>query len=189
MKEFKRDIELALHRGSAVTGTTDAAPQLEGLLNRLATYNTSSSGTTLTETVFNDIITLTFATPVNLRSVYANMFVKRTINGYTTNTQRFVPAGDKRQVDMIEVYESEQGILAIHKSRDQFQSADKTSSGNSFVVLDPSFFTKGWLRTPATKELGLDGDRTRRMVVGECTLIARSEKAGVAGTDYVAYLP
>ena len=189
MKEFKRDIELALHRGSAVTGATDAAPQFAGLLNRISTYATSSSGTTLTESVFNDLLTLTFATPSNLRSVYANMFVKRTINGYTTNVQRTMDARAFRQADLVNIYESEMGVLAIHKSRDQLQSADKTTSGNSFVAIDPSFFQVGWLRTPSTHELGKDGDRIRKFMVGECTLLAKNQRAGVAATQLVAYLP
>jgi len=46
MRELLTDVELALHRGSAVTGPT-AAPQFNGLLNSISTYNTSSSGTTL----------------------------------------------------------------------------------------------------------------------------------------------
>lgn len=188
MREIKTDVELALHRGSAVTGPT-TAPQLAGMLNCISTYNTSSSGTTLTERIFNDLITLTYSTPVNLREVYANMQVKRTINGYTTDTTRFIPAGDRRQVDLIEIYESEVGILGIFKSRYQLQAAAVGDFGNSFMAIDPDFFQVGWLRMFQDRELGLDGDRIRRFVVGELTLICRHEQGGVVGTDYVAFLP
>lgn len=187
--ELKTDVELALHRGSAVSGTSSVAAQLKGLLNGLTTNLTSSSGTTLTESVFNDLVTLAYNNPVNLREVYCNMFLKRTINGYTTNTQRFIPAGARRQVDVLEVYESEIGILGLFKSRYQLQSTTKTTSGNSFVAIDPDRFPLGWLRQPEELVLGLDGDRERRYMVAELTLIYRSEKAGVGGTGFVPYLP
>lgn len=186
MKELKRDIELALHRGSAVSGTASVAGQFSGMLNRLSTNFTSSSGTTLTERVFNDILALTYRTPVNLREVYANMLVKRTINEFTTNTTRFIPAVDRRQVQLVDVYESEIGTLAIFKSRDQIQATSVTLQGNSWIAIDPDYFQVGWLRPVQEQELGLDGDRRRRMLVGECTLIARSEKAGAGGTGFVA---
>jgi hypothetical protein len=185
MRELKRDIELALHRGSAVSGDTNVAPQFGGFLNRLSTNFTASSGTTLTEKVFNDIVTLTYANPVNLREVYANMRIKRTINGFTTNTTRFIPSEDRRQVNIVDVYESEIGTLALFKSRDQLQSASPTLQGNSWIAIDPDYFQVGWLRPVQEMELGLDGDRKRRMLVGECTLIVRSEKAGAGGTGFV----
>lgn len=192
MRILKTDVELALHRGTVVTGPT-TAPQTAGFITRasggVTTYNTASSGTTLTERVFNDLITLSYSTPVNLREVYTNMFVKRTINGYTTDTTRWIPAGDKRQVDIIEVYESEVGVLSIFKSRYQLQAATVTAEGNSFLVIDPDFFQVAWLRQFRTFELGLDGDRVRKMIVGELGLLQRQEEAAVVGTGYVAYLP
>ena len=187
-KELKTDIELALHRGSAVSGDTNVAPQFTGFLNKLSTNFTASSGTTLTEQVLNDVVTLAYNFPVNLRELYCNMFLKRTINQYTTDVQRFLPAGDRRQLDLIDVYESEMGIMALIKSRYQLQSTSKTTSGNSWIAIDPDYFQVGWLRPIVTQQLGLDGDRIRKLMVGEATLIFRSEKAGVGGTGYVAYI-
>lgn len=188
LKVLKTDIELALHRGSAVSGNSGVAPQFSGFLNRLTTNMTDSSGTTLTERVFNDIVTLSYNFPVNLREVYSNMLVKRTINGFTTNTTRFIPSQDRRQVNVVDVYESEVGVLALFKSRYQLSAfSGATSSGNSWMVIDPDYFQIGWLRPVQELELGIDGDRQRRMLVGEATLIARSEKAGVGAKNHVAF--
>jgi len=85
--------------------------------------------------------------------------------------------------------ESEMGIQAIFKSRYQLQAASVGAQGNSFVAIDPDFFQIGWLRPVQSTVLGLDGDRLRKMIVGERTLIVRSEKAGVGGTGYVANIP
>ena len=72
------------------------------------------------------------------------------------------------------------------KSRDQLESSNYTSAGNSFIAIDPDYFKIGWLRPPVEKVLGLDGDRDRRMIVGEMTLLALREEAGIGGTGYVA---
>lgn len=182
-KIMKTDIELALHRGTATSGTTSVAPKLAGLLNVLT--STSSSGTTLTERVFNDIVTSLYSFNVNPREVYANLPVKRTINGFTSSVTRYIAANDRRQINPIEVYESEQGILALFKSRYQLSAAPSTQ-GNSFVVIDPDFFQVGWLRPLQEYTLGLDGDRDRRYLCGEATLIARSANGGVAALGYVS---
>ena len=187
-KRWKRDVELALHRGSAVSGTNSVAPQFGGMLNRLSTNFTSSSGTTLTEKVYNDIVTLGFAFNLNYREVYANMQVKRTISGFSTNVQRFIPAGDKKQLNVIDVYESEQGLQAIFKSRDQLQAASVGAQGNSWIAIDPDRFNVGVLRPVSTFELGLDGDRVRHYMVGELTLIVRTEKGGAGATGHVALI-
>lgn len=186
-KQFKTDIELALVAGTAVTGDTNVAPQMSGILERLSTCFTSSSGTTLTETVFNDVLSLAYNYNVNLREVYCNMLVKRTINGYTTNVDRTIDAAAKKQIVPISVYDSEVGMLAIIKERYVPQAADKVRQGNAWFAIDPDFFKVGWLRAPREYELGLDGDRQRRYIVGECTLIVKSEKAGAGGKGFVSY--
>lgn len=187
-KAYKNDMELALHRGSAVSGTASVAPQFNGMLNKITTNFTASSGTTLTELVYNNLITLTFANPVNVRDTFGNMQVKRTIDGFTANTQRFLPSGDRRQVNIVDVYESESGIQAIHASRYQLQAASVGVQGNSFIAIDPDYFAIGVLRPVHEIVLAKDGDRERRELVGEYTLIAKSEKAGVAATGLVAYI-
>lgn len=183
-KQLKTDIELALHRGSAVSGTTSVAPQFAGMLNVISTL-TSSSGTTLTERVFNDIVTVAYNTNINLRELYANMPIKRTINGFTSSVTRYIAASDRRQINPIEVYESEQGFLALFKSRYQLSAAPSTQ-GNSWIVIDPDYFQVGWLRPLQTYTLGLDGDRDRRYMCGEATLIARSGSAGVGALGHVS---
>jgi hypothetical protein len=163
-----------------VSGAASTAPQFNGLLNASLTSWTAASGLTLSETVFNDIVCLTYSYNARVREVFCNMNLKRTINGYTTNVTRYLPAGDKKQVNLIDVYDSEIGPMAIQKSRDQLQGTDT----NSWVAIDPDFFNVGWLRPLTTKVLGLDGDRERRMMIGECCLIVRSKKAGAGGTQF-----
>jgi hypothetical protein len=187
-KNWKNDVELALHRGSAVSGTNSVAPQFNGLLNAGLSGMTASSGTTLTERVYNDIVTLAYAFSLNPRQVYANMLVKRTISGFSTNVQRFIEAEAKKQLNVIDVYESEQGMQEIIKSRYQLQAASVTSQGNSWVAIDPDFFNVAVLRAPQEFKLGKDGDRERYMLVGELALLVRARGAGFGATGHVANL-
>jgi hypothetical protein len=187
-KNLKNDIELALHRGSAVSGTTSVAPQFNGLLNGSLSGMTASSGTTLTERVYNDIVTLAYSFSLNPRQVYCNMLVKRTISGFSTNVQRFIEAGAKKQLNVIDVYESEQGMQEIIKSRYQLQAASVTSQGNSWVAIDPDYFNVGILRPVRESPLGKDGDRDRYLMVGDLTLVIRARGAGFGATGHVANL-
>lgn len=117
------------------------------------------------------------------------MLAKRSINGFSTNTTRFISTTEKKALNIVDAYESEVGLMAVYKSRDQLQAASQTAQGNSFIAIDPDMFAVGVLRPFSEATLGKDGDRERRMIVGEYTLIARSEKGGVAATGLVANIP
>jgi len=187
--EIKNDMNLALVRGSAVSGTNSVAAQTNGFLNLAGTYFTAQSGTTLTERRFNDAICLTYAHTMNLREFYGPMLLKRTIDGFTTTVQRYLPAESRKQVNLINVYESNVGVLSINKDRDHLEAANATSAGNSWVVIDPDYFAKAWLRTPTPVAIAKEGDRSKEFLVADMGLIAKSLKAYAGMTGVVAYLP
>jgi len=184
------DIEHALHRGSAATGATSAARQFGGLLNVLSTNFTDSSGTTLTEEVFGDLIQLYVDNNVDIRpnTAFVNALIKRTISLYSTKLRYNIPAMAKTQMLVVDKYESDFGNVDIYFSRDQLKSASKTTYGNSVVLLDPSYFEVGFLTPLRTETLARDGLRTRFQVSAEATMIYRTEKAGGGGTGFVPYI-
>lgn len=189
-KELKNDIELALIRGTAVSGTTTVAPSMAGAVAFLSAGScwTSSSGTTLTESVFNDILQLTYSYNSQPKEVYCNALVKRTLNGFTTNVSRQIQAEAKKQVNVVDVLDTEFGTVSIHKERYCLQAASKTAYGNTWFAVNPDAFKLGWLRPVSEKVLGVDGDRERRMLIGELTLICKSKNAGCGADGQVAYL-
>jgi hypothetical protein len=189
VQQVMNDIEHAIHRGSSITGATSAARQTAGLLNIFGTETfTSSSGTTLTEEVYGDYIqsftdnnfdvfpTLTFV----------NSWLKRTISLYSTNVTRNVNAAEKIQILTIERHNTDFGDTFVHYSRDQLRAANKTSQGNSIVILDPNFFETGWLRSLMSERLARDGLRDRFQINAMMTLIYRTAKAGGGATGVVA---
>lgn len=184
------DIELALHRGSAATGATNATRQFAGLLNLLSTNFTSSSGTTLTEQVFGDLIQLFVdgGTEIRPAVAFVNSYLKRTITGYNTNQTNYQAASDAVKYLTVEQHHSDFGDVFVYYSRDQLKSVSKTTQGNSIVLLDPSFFETGWLQPLMSETLSRAGLSTRFQISAMCTLIYRTEKAGGGGTGYVPYI-
>jgi hypothetical protein len=176
--ETRNDIEHALHRGSAASGTTDVAPQLDGLLNISSTLISDHSGVTLTESVFNDILQRTFDFETEGTQAYVGPYLKRTISEYTTKVTREIPASARQQILAIDTYSSDFGMVEILKSRDQLTAASATAdTANSVVVIDPAFLATGWLQRVRSERLARDGLRDRFQISAEVTLIYRAVQA------------
>ena len=193
VNECMNDMEHAIHRGSAVTGasgTNTNRRQMAGFLNFLSTNFTSSSGTTFTEEVFNDLTQLFVDGGTELRpnTVFVNSLLKRTISLYSTQVTRNVNAMDAMQKLTVGVYEGDFGRMNIYYSRDQLKSGTKTTQGNSIVIIDPEFFELGFLQSLQSEVLARNGLRTQFQISAEMTLVYRTEKAGAGGTGYVPYI-
>ena len=174
----RNDIEHALHRGSAASGTTNVAPQLNGLLNHSSTLLSDHSGVTLTETVFNDILQRSFDFMVNLTQAYVGPLLKRTISGYTTNVTRNIDADRRRQILAIDNYDSDFGPVEVVKSRDQINAATKTTdTANTILIVDPELMQTGWLQRTRSERLARGGIRDSFQISSELTLIVRAPQA------------
>lgn len=185
------DVEHTLHRGSAATGATSAPRQLGGLLNILTTNFTNACGITLTEEIYNDLIQqfVDNSTDIRPTAVFVNSWLTRTLSLYSTKVTRNVEASARVQELVIEQHKSDFGDVFKYYSRDQLKSTAKTSSGNSIVLLDPSFFETGWLQPLMSEVLPRTGLRTSFQISAMCTLIYRTQKAGGGGINYVPYIP
>lgn len=193
MEELLNDIEHTLCRGSAVTGNTDSARQLEGLLNVFnfngtTTFETDASGTTLTEKVFIDRLQ-TFRDQkydVDINTALVGARLKRTISEYSTKITRNVDAMDKMQVLTVERHSSDFGDVDIVYSEDQLESVDDTSQGNSLVLIDRNKFNVAWFKAPTFEQLSRQGFSDRFQETAQCTLTYGSKKFGGGGLGYVA---
>lgn len=193
--ELMNDIEHALHRGSMVTGATDSARQLDGMLNIFSSQDgtstfTDSSGTTLTEEVFVDLMQVFRDERLGIRpsQCYVNSFLKRTISEYSTRITRNIDASAKAQMLIVERHESDFGAMDILYTEDQLISPTKVTQGNSLMFIQPDKFAVGWLRMPTVEQLSRDGLRDRFQISGHCTLLYDHEKGGGGGTGFVAYI-
>lgn len=192
MNELLNDIEHTLHRGSAASGETDVARQFAGFLNAASSaVFTDSSGTTLTEEVFIDLLQAWRNNLFDLRPsvAFVNSFIKRTISGYTTKVTRNVDISQRRQALVIEQHESDFGVVDIMHSDDQLQSASKTTSGNSIIFIDPERLSIGWLRRPMIEPLSRQGFSNRFQINAQATLLYKHAAAMGGGTGFVALIP
>jgi hypothetical protein len=183
--EIKRDMELALVKGSAATGTTGTANQMGGFMNVISTNKTSISAVTMTETIFNNLLELTWGnTAVMPTEVYVGPKLKRTISLYATKVTPFLDAEDKKQVLTTTRYESDFGVVSVNLHR------DLTNNGSAceMLVIDPNWFATGWLQPLRREVLARTGKNDRYMISGEFTLLYRNEKAGLAVTDAQPYI-
>ncbi len=183
--EIKRDMELALVKGSAATGTTDTANQMGGFVNVISTNKTSQSSVTLTETIFNDLLELTWGnTAVMPTEVYAGPKLKRTISLYATKVTPFLAAEGRQQILTTTRYESDFGVVTTDLHRDLTNNA----SFCELLVIDPNWFATGWLQPMRREVLARDGKRTRYQISGEFTLLYRNEKAGLVAQGCNPYI-
>jgi hypothetical protein len=187
MRRLKNSMEFAVIRGSKVSGASGVAAVMSGFINQVAGIGSSSlrpSGTSLTETEFNDQMTLSWnATD----SFVADMILcsgnlKRDISLFTAGNTRNVPAGDKRLVRAVSVYESDFGMHEIRAHKDMPAAA--TTTGHGLLLLRKELCKIGYLRPPKHVVNAVTGDNKKGHVVSELTAVARSSRSHVYKGGY-----
>jgi len=183
MKEFARDIELTLWRGSRASGNASVARRLAGILNSVTTNATAlTSATTLTETILNNLIDLSWdQTDDVVDELYCGAWVKRKISGFTAGSTKFTEVTDKRLVNAVDVYESDFGIHKIFKSRYIGQDA---ASNDILCGITNKYWGIAYLtgRSPKAIPIAKTGSSTEGMIEGELTLEALAEQANFKAT-------
>lgn len=185
--EIKKDIELALVKGSAATGTTGTANRMNGFMNCLSTNKTSLSGITFTESIFTNLLQLGWSnSDVQPTEVFVGPNLKRTISNYSTRVTPFIDAQTKKQMVTVSNYESDFGTVTVHLHRDLTSSG---SSTNEILIVDPNWFATGWLQSLRREVLPRDGTRINFMLTANLTLLFRNEAAGIAANKVQHYIP
>lgn len=183
--EIKRDMELSIVKGSAVTGDTDTAVQMNGFMNFISTNKTAASALTLTELVFNNLLELGWQnTAMFPNEVYVGPKLKRTISLYATKNTPFLMADQKKQILTTNQYDSEFGLLTVFLHRDLTSGTDT----NELLIIDPNWFATGWLQPMRREVLARDGKRDRYQISAELTVLFRNEKAGIAASQLTHYV-
>jgi len=187
MRRLKNSMEFAVIRASKVSGASGVAASMSGFINQVAGIGSSSlrpSGTSLTETEFNDQMTLSWnATD----SFVADMILlsgnlKRDVSLFTAGNTRNVDAGDKRLVRAISVYESDFGLHELRAHKDM--PAASTTTGHGMLMIRKELCKIGYLRRPKHVANSVTGDNKKGHVVTELTAVARSSRSHVYKGGY-----
>lgn len=187
MKALKNDIEYALVRGSIASGVASnsaaSARRLKGVKNWITTNASNYSGTSLTESMLNDVFQAVWSQGAETDSVYTSMTGKRRVSGFSgpNGLQRQVPLNDRRLTNAIDVYSSDAAkLVKLFPHRHITRSGDYVTTatpGFDLLALDEDFWGTAWYRRPFTQDLAITGDYTAKEIITELTLEARNQSA------------
>lgn len=170
---IKKDIELALVRGTAATGTTSTATRMNGFQTVISTNKSDISGVTLTEKVFIDFLELCYNnSDVLPTECYVGPKLKRTISLYTTKITHNRDANDKVQGFVVNTYDSDFGPVNVFFHRDLPASG---TGNHDALLVDPNWFATGWLQPLRREVMPRGGKNEKFQISAELTLLYRNE--------------
>lgn len=190
MVKLARDMNKAVLVGTRASGDSGVARRMDGAIALITTNKTQrSSGTSLTETEFNDIMQGIFdnGTDVNADKVFTGATLKRAISSYTAGSTKNVEASDGRLYNSVGVYESDFGVHTIHLEREIPSGAN----AKGILAVDSSKWKFAYLQggelpgTPTHTPLAMTGSSKKGMLEAEGTLEALNEGSSAYRFGYV----
>jgi hypothetical protein len=179
LKELARDMEYGLLNNALATSTDPrSAKGVKGWITTNDTsFTTGTSVTTLTETLFNDVIQACWGQGGNPTMVLAPAKMKRKISAFTGNSKLTtnMDADQKKIILSVDYYESDFGIVKVYATR--FLATDDDSNYDSVLILDKEKWQLGVLQGLKTEKLAKTGLSTKIQMSTEYTLISRQEAA------------
>lgn len=201
MKTLKGDIEFALVRGSKASGVASnsaaSARRLQGVKNFITTNVTNQSGTSLTETILNDLFEMVWTVGANVDAVYAPMKGKRRISAFNAGATKQVQLNDRRLVNAVDVYESDaakmvklfahryvttgigKGDTSPSNAVNKSDYVTTATPGFDIIGLQEDTWATAWYRKPFTKDIAETGDFSAKELITEATLEAHQQAANV----------
>ncbi|MUV13586.1 SU10 major capsid protein [Noviluteimonas gilva] len=210
MVELKKDIEWAsLDNGAFVAGDASTARQMRGLYGWVATNNELGvagspaapviatntapvAGTlrALTEAVFKSLILKVYNSGGKAEVFMVKPTHKQIVSAFTGNVTRFNDVSSKavRLQTSFSVYGHDFGETKIVPNRVMGQGTTVTNAGlaNTGYLIDPEQIELGVLRPFQSQQLAKVGDAENHLILTECTLIVKEEKALGAYRDITA---
>lgn len=186
MVEMARDIEKALVAGTTASGSSGVARRLNGAIALITTNKTvRASGTSLSETEFNDILQGIYdgGTDISVDKAFAGAALKRVVSGYTAGSTKFTQADGNKLYNTFSVYESDFGVVTIYLEREV-----PTTAGNKGIMLiDSSKWRVAYLTDgrPQHIPLATIGSAKRGMLEAEMTLEALNEASSAYRVGYI----
>jgi len=188
MVELARDIEKALVAGTTASGASGVARRLNGAIALITTNKTTrSSGTSLSETEFNDILESIYdnGTDLSVDKAFTGASLKRAISGYQgiPNTVQNINAADAKLFNTVSYYESDFGVLSVHLERE----VPTTAGNKGILMVDSSKWKVAYLTDgrPQHIPLATIGSAQRGMLEAELTLEALNEASSAYRVGYI----
>lgn len=197
MVELKKDIEwAAIGNGAYVAGAAATAREMRGLYGWVETNNevigtapVVSTNTApvagalraLTEALFKSVILKVYNSGGKAEIFMVKPTHKQVVSGFTGNVTRFNDVSSKavRLQTSFSVYGHDFGETKVVPNRVMGQGVTATNPGlaNTGYVYDPEQCELGVLRPFQSSPLAKVGDADNTLILTECTLIVKEEKA------------
>lgn len=186
MVELARDIEKALVAGTRASGDSGVARRLNGAIALITTNKTArNSGTSLSETEFNDILQGIYdnGTDISVDKAFTGASLKRAISGYTAGSTKFTDAEGKKLYNSVSVYESDFGVVSVHLERE----VPTTAGNKGILAVDSSKWRVAYLTDGRPQHIpqGLSGSAKNGIVETELTLEALNQKSSAYRSGYL----
>lgn len=186
MVELARDIEKALVAGTRASGNSGVARRLNGAIALITTNKTArNSGTSLSETEFNDILQGIYdnGTDISVDKAFTGASLKRAISGYTAGSTKFTDAEGKKLYNTVSVYESDFGVVSVHLERE----VPTTAGNKGILAVDSSKWRVAYLQNGRPQHIpqGLQGSAKNGIIETELTLEALNQKSSAYRAGYV----
>lgn len=188
MRKLKNSMEYAVIRGTEASGGSGVARETAGFIRQTGAngglFTTRASGASMTESAFNDFVTASW----NVTDEYVidlllmSGGLKRDVSQFTAGNTRNVPAGDKRLVRAVSVYESDFGLHELRAHKDMPNTA--TGAGHGILGLRKELAHVGYLRKPKHVMNSVTGDSKKGHIVAELLAQADSSRSHVYQQGY-----
>jgi len=189
---LKNDMEFHLMNGNVgSTASTNAVRSLRGVRASLSLVSSGASATTLTETVFNDLLAAVWAQGrEEVDEVYCTMNAKRRVSGFVAGSTKVTRSDDRRLVNAVDVYEADAAKMVklfAHRYMNMALSGTSivTNAYLNLVGIKNDKFKIAYLRKPQMYDLAKNGDSKRAEVVTEYTLECLNPLAGFNAPAYI----
>lgn len=186
MIELARDIEKALVAGTRASGDSGVARRLSGAIALITTNKTTrNSGTSLSETEFNDILQGIYdnGTDISVDKAFTGASLKRAISAYTAGSTKFTDADGKKLYNTVSVYESDFGVVSVHLERE----VPTTAGNKAILAVDSSKWRVAYLTDGRPQHIpqGNNGSAKQGLLETELTLEARNEGSSAYRVGYI----
>jgi len=181
LKEVARDIEYALHNqdtavapaGPATAGEFKGVP---GLIDSANIFANGGSARQFTETLVKNCLQAVWALGAsNMSTMYLEAKYKELVNSSFGNVTKFQNADSTKMKVMVNVYESDYGILTLEL--DRYAVADKVT------ILSDDDWKIGVLKGMKVEPVLRDSLSEKFIVSGEISVVCYQPKASLQITD------
>jgi len=183
--EMARDFEKAAIAGTTASGASGVARRMNGAIALITSNNTvRNSGTSLSDTEFNDILQGIYdgGTDLNVDKAFTGSGLKRAISGFTAGATKYLEANGGRIYNSFSVYESDFGVVTVFLERE----VPSTDGNRGILAVDSSKWKVSYLTDARPQHIPLAtiGSAQRGMLEAEWTLEARNQKSSAYRIGY-----